>query len=51
LPYIYFIIIINYSLKNTQPSSSSSIFDLELESFEVELEAETRKALLSSGRE
>jgi hypothetical protein len=38
-------------LKNTQPSSSSSIFDLEIESFEVELEAETRKALLSSESE
>jgi hypothetical protein len=38
-------------LKNTQPSSSSSIFDLELEGFEVELEDETSKALLSSESE
>jgi hypothetical protein len=34
--------------KNTQQSTSSSILDLELDELENELEAATRKALLSS---
>jgi hypothetical protein len=37
--------------KNTQPSTSSSIIDLGLDELEDELEAETRKALLSSESE